>query len=121
MRAVFYESHGGVDVLQYGEQPRPDPDEVLVQVAAAGVNPIDRRLRAGELTAYIQREFPVIPGWDFSDRIVELGSETKDWKKDECGERMCSTLTSFTNIPVYRLSILQCRSIMQLSALVEPV
>ena len=82
MRAVFYESHGGVEVLQYGELAKPQAaaDEVLVRVAAAGVNPIDRRLRAGELTDYIKRKFPVVPGWDFSGRIVSLGRGVKDWK-----------------------------------------
>lgn len=82
MRAVFYESHGGVEVLQYGELAKPQAaaDEVLVRVAAAGVNPIDRRLRAGELTDDIKRKFPVVPGWDFSGRIVGLGRGVKDWK-----------------------------------------
>ena len=49
MRAIYYEKHGSADVLKLGEltTPTPGPDEVLVQVAAAGVNPIDRRLRAG--------------------------------------------------------------------------
>jgi len=75
MRAIFYQHHGGADVLELGEldRPVPGPGQVLVKVAAAGVNPIDRRLRAGELTEYISRTFPVVPGWDFAGEIVELG------------------------------------------------
>ena len=67
MRAVYYESHGTADVLQIGELEKPScsAEQVLVEVAAAGVNPIDRRLRAGELQEYIQRTFPVTPGFDF--------------------------------------------------------
>ncbi|MGR8949005.1 MAG: NADP-dependent oxidoreductase, partial [Gammaproteobacteria bacterium] len=78
---VYYDTHGTVDVLQVGELPvpAPGPDEVLVQIAAAGVNPIDRRLRAGELTEYITRTFPVVPGWDLAGRIVAVGEKVSGW------------------------------------------
>ncbi len=81
LRAVYYESHGDPDVLQLGELPvpKPAPNQVLVQVAAAGVNPIDRRLRGGELQEYITRTFPVVPGWDLAGRIAEVGDEVTDW------------------------------------------
>lgn len=81
MKAVYYEQHGGPEVLQVGELPVPEPgpDQVLVKVAAAAVNPIDRRLRGGELQEYIQRTFPVVPGWDFSGRIERVGSNVSDW------------------------------------------
>lgn len=82
MRAVFYETHGDAQVLQVGELDKPacGPEQVLVEVAAAGVNPIDRRLRAGELTEYIQRTFPVVPGFDVSGRIAEVGTAVTDWQ-----------------------------------------
>ncbi len=82
MRAVYYNTHGSVDVLNIGELPvpSPGPDEVLVQVAAAGVNPIDRRLRAGELTAYIERTFPVVPGWDLAGKITAVGDNVEGWQ-----------------------------------------
>ena len=81
MKAIYYEQHGEPDVLQFGELPVPEPGEnqVLVKVAAAGVNPIDRRLRSGELQEYISRTFPVVPGWDFSGRIEKLGSGVNGW------------------------------------------
>lgn len=82
MRAIYYEAHGTSDVLKFGEMPLPEPapDQVLVQVVAAGVNPIDRRLRSGELQEYITRIFPVIPGWDLSGRIVKLGKNVTGWR-----------------------------------------
>ena len=82
MRAVYYKSHGGPDVLEFGKLPVPEPEDnqVLVQVAAVSVNPIDRRLRNGELQEYITRIFPVVPGWDFSGRIVKLGKNVSDWR-----------------------------------------
>ncbi len=81
MRAVYYASHGDPDVLQLGNLPVPEPapDQVLVQIAAAGVNPIDRRLRGGELQEYISRTFPVVPGWDLAGRIVAVGEEVTGW------------------------------------------
>ena len=74
MKAVFYNEHGTPDVLHFGELevPSPAPNQVLVRVHAAGVNPIDRRLRGGELQEYITRTFPVVPGWDFAGEIVEV-------------------------------------------------
>ena len=82
MKAVFYEQHGTADVLQIGERPTPEPQdhEVLVEVVATSVNPIDRRLRSGELQEYITRTFPVVPGWDLAGRIVKVGAKVTDWQ-----------------------------------------
>ncbi len=82
MKAIYYEKIGGADVLQLGELPVPElqAGQVLVRVAAAGVNPIDRRLRSGELHDYFQVEWPIIPGWDFSGSIAALGSDVKSWQ-----------------------------------------
>ncbi|MFT5710195.1 MAG: NADPH:quinone reductase-like Zn-dependent oxidoreductase [Halioglobus sp.] len=82
MKAIYYMSHGGADVLQIGELPIPPiaEDEVLVQVAATSVNPIDRRLRSGELQEYITRTFPVVPGWDFSGRVVAVGDAVSNYE-----------------------------------------
>ncbi len=81
MKAAYYENHGTPEVLKIGDLPVPEPqaDEVLVQVAAAGINPIDRRLRNGELSEYIARTFPVVPGWDLSGRITSVGSEVTNY------------------------------------------
>ncbi len=69
-------------MLRIGERPVPRPaaDEVLVQVAAAGVNPIDRRLRNGELQEFFTREWPIIPGWDVAGRIVGTGAAVTGWQ-----------------------------------------
>ena len=85
MKAIYYSEFGSVDVLEIGERPipQPGPNQVLVKVAAAGVNPIDRRLRNGELQDFFQREWPIIPGWDVSGKIVKLGSEVSDWQIDQ--------------------------------------
>ena len=82
MKAIYYEQHGAAEVLQVGERPTPEPQdhEVLVEVVATSVNPIDRRLRGGELQEYITRTFPVVPGWDLAGRIVKVGEKVTDWQ-----------------------------------------
>jgi NADPH2:quinone reductase len=85
MKAVYYEDFGSADVLKIGERPMPaaGPGQVLVKVAAAGVNPIDRRLRNGELQDFFERTWPIIPGWDFAGTIAELGEGVTGWKTGE--------------------------------------
>lgn len=82
MHAVYYEQFGPPEVLRVGDRPVPEPaaDEVLVQVAAAGVNPIDRRLRSGELQEFFTREWPIIPGWDVAGRVVRTGAGVTGWE-----------------------------------------
>jgi NADPH2:quinone reductase len=82
MRAVYYEQFGPPEVLQVGERPVPElaADEVLVRVAAAGVNPIDRRLRGGELQDFFTRTWPIVPGWDVAGRIVKVGTDVRGWR-----------------------------------------
>ena len=77
MKAVYYEKRGAADVLKIGDLTIPPIKEyeVLVKPAATPVNPRDRRLRVGELQKYISRTFPVVPGWDLSDRIVQVGDK----------------------------------------------
>src|SRR5690606_28396175 len=51
MRAIAYREYGGPDVLLVHQRPvpRPTSSQVLIRVAAAGVNPVDYRMRQGEL------------------------------------------------------------------------
>ncbi|GBD35762.1 Quinone oxidoreductase 1 [bacterium HR36] len=80
MKAAYYTQTGGPEVIQYGELPRPKPKEgeVLVQVAAASLNPIDTYIRAG--TVNMPRPSPYIPGCDLAGRIVEVGAGVKRFR-----------------------------------------
>ena len=62
---------GGPEVLELTEAPTPDPapTEVLVRVAAAGVNPVDWKTRA---TGGMLRELPLTVGWDVSGVVEEV-------------------------------------------------
>src|SRR5262245_22605557 len=64
MRAAFFESTGGPDVIRIGELPLPEPKagEVRVRVTAAALNPIDVYIRAGMVQ--MPRPTPTITGTD---------------------------------------------------------
>lgn len=56
------------------DRPVPGPTEVLVEVAAAGVNPIDwKTRRGGGVGQFFAPDRPMILGWDVAGRVVELG------------------------------------------------
>src|SRR5206468_6175613 len=75
MKAIRIHNYGGPEVLKYEDAPRPEPQagEVLVRVHAAGVNPIDWKVREGYMQDFWPHKFPLILGWDFSGVVEELG------------------------------------------------
>src|SRR6478736_2737511 len=76
MKAIRIHNYGGPEVLKYEDAPRPKPqaDEVLIRVHAAGVNPIDWKVREGHMKDFWPHKFPLILGWDLSGVVEELGT-----------------------------------------------
>ena len=72
MRAIQQMSLGGPEVLELADVPRPEPGptEVLVRVTAAGVNPVDWKVRA---RGGFLGEPPFTVGWDVAGVVEELG------------------------------------------------
>jgi NADPH:quinone reductase-like Zn-dependent oxidoreductase len=62
-------------VLEYGEFPDPvvGAGDVLVKVAAAGINPIDIMERSGLTKDFKPVSFPGVLGWDLSGTVVQAG------------------------------------------------
>jgi len=85
MKAIRIHEFGGPEVLKYEDAPQPMPaaDEVLIKVHASGVNPIDWKIRAGHAKGKFPVEFPLIPGWDVSGEIEEVGSNVKNFRKGD--------------------------------------
>jgi NADPH2:quinone reductase len=87
MRAVEIGNPGGPEVLRVVDLPRPAPkaDEILVKVAAAGVNRPDVLQRMGH--------YPVppgaspLPGLEIAGEVAELGAAVKLWKR---GDKVCA-------------------------------
>src|SRR5580658_4669866 len=75
MKAIVVHQYGGPDVLKYEEyaDPVPGPGEVLVRVAAASVNPIDYKRRAGLTKDFYPMQFPSLIGVDLSGTVAKLG------------------------------------------------
>jgi len=75
MKAVRIHEYGGPEVLRYEEAPRPQAGsgEVLIRVHAAGVNPVDWKVRAGYAKDRLKYKMPFIPGWDVSGAIEAVG------------------------------------------------
>ena len=85
MKAIQIHEFGGPEVLKYEEVTVPSPaaDEVLIKVYASGVNPIDWKIRAGLARKKFPVHLPLIPGWDVSGEIEEVGSNILNFKKGE--------------------------------------
>ena len=85
MKAVRIHGYGGPEVLTLEEAacPRPAAGEILVRVHAAGVNPVDWKVREGHLKTLLQHRFPLIPGWDFSGVVVAAGPGAGRFRKGE--------------------------------------
>ncbi|MFE7432206.1 NADP-dependent oxidoreductase [Streptomyces tendae] len=75
MRAARFHAYGGVEtlVVEQAPDPHPGPGEIRVRVAAAGVNPIDWKLRSGALRQVLPVELPAIPGRDAAGVVDEIG------------------------------------------------
>src|ERR1700721_1727917 len=74
-RAVRFDRHGGIDVLQVEEvdRPVPGPDEVLVRVKAAGINPGEAMIREGAFADLWPATFPSGQGSDLAGIVEEVG------------------------------------------------
>ena len=73
MKAVLVSQHGGPEVLAYSDVPEPEitPSELLVRVAAAGINYIDTYQRSGIYAMTL----PYTPGLEGAGTVLEVGSE----------------------------------------------
>jgi len=79
--AVIYE-YGGPEVFRYEDisQPEIREDEVLVEVHAASVNPVDWKQRKGNHKFFLRARFPIVPGYDISGRVEKCGSKVTKFK-----------------------------------------
>ncbi|MEV7611486.1 NADP-dependent oxidoreductase [Streptomyces sp. NPDC089799] len=81
MKAITYSAYGTPAALELVDAPSPKvgPEEVLVRVKAAGVNPIDWKVAAGYLESTFEVHYPVVPGWDVAGIVEAVGDDTTDY------------------------------------------
>src|SRR5580698_1051751 len=74
MKAIVVHEYGGPEVLKFEEytDPVPGSGEVLVRVAAASVNPIDYKRRAGLTKDFYPLKFPGLIGVDLAGTVVKI-------------------------------------------------
>lgn len=88
MKAIRFSSYGGPEVLQLSDVPIPEcgPGDLLVRVVAAGINPLDWKLRAGVMTGTLKRLLPCTPGLDAAGVVVALGGGVQGFSLED---RVC--------------------------------
>lgn len=87
MKAIVIEQYGGAEQLKEKEVGRPtiNDDQVLLEIHATSINPIDWKMREGYLKEMLPFEFPIILGWDAAGVIVEIGNSVT---KFQVGDRV---------------------------------
>ncbi len=85
MKAAVIDEFGPPSVLQIRdiETPSIGPDQILIEVHAAGVNPIDWKIRDGQMAMRFAPDFPKILGFDVSGTVAEVGAEVSGFDEGD--------------------------------------
>src|SRR5262245_41323709 len=75
MKATVIDGYGGPDRLRLADRPGPVPGsgEILIDVRAGSVNPVDWKIRRGDLRLFLWLRFPYIPGGDVAGVVAATG------------------------------------------------
>jgi NADPH:quinone reductase-like Zn-dependent oxidoreductase len=98
MKAFYLISYGGSEGAVYGElhDPVMGSDQLLIQVKAVSINPLDFKIKRGDLKIIVGSKFPKILGSDFAGIVKEVGREIKNFK---AGDRVYGALPIFFGKP----------------------
>lgn len=101
MKAVQIHQYGSIDnaVLEEIPVPKLELDEVLVQVEAASINPLDVKLINGDMKDYFPLTMPYTVGTDLSGTVVEAGLLAARWKQ---GDRVIARLEPGSSLNKHR-------------------
>lgn len=82
MKAVIYRQYGGIEVLEIEsmEKPKINDNQLLVAVHASSVNPIDWKIRRGDIKIVSGINFPNKLGCDFAGEVAALGKNVSGYK-----------------------------------------
>lgn len=82
MKAIMIDTYGGKEQLKERQTDLPviSEEQVLLEVHATSVNPIDWKVREGYLKEMLPFEFPIILGWDAAGIIAEVGENVSNFK-----------------------------------------
>jgi len=82
VKAFIVDRYGSADRMQLGEVPQPQlrDDDVLIEIHAAGVNPLDSKIRDGEFKLLLPYRLPLILGNELAGVVVRVGSRVQRFK-----------------------------------------
>jgi NADPH:quinone reductase-like Zn-dependent oxidoreductase len=82
MKAFLIDRYGKQETGRIGNMPEPDlrDDDVLIQVRAASINPLDSKIKSGEFKLILPYRFPLILGNDVSGTVVRVGARVSQFK-----------------------------------------
>jgi len=82
VKAFIIDRYGKNSNARIGEMPEPalGEDDVLVQIHAAGVNPLDSKIRDGEFKLLLRYRMPLILGNDLAGVVIRVGSRVRQFK-----------------------------------------
>jgi NADPH:quinone reductase-like Zn-dependent oxidoreductase len=82
MKAFIVDRYGSKDGVRIGEMPEPElrDDDVMVQIHATSVNPLDSKIRDGEFKFILPYRLPLILGNDVAGVVVRVGSQVRRFK-----------------------------------------
>jgi NADPH:quinone reductase-like Zn-dependent oxidoreductase len=91
MKAFYQTSYTGPDASKYGFLPDPVPDKekLLIEVKAVSINPVDYKIKRGDLRMISGSKFPKIVGSDFAGIVKEVGADIQNFKP---GDRVYGAL-----------------------------
>ncbi|MEH2117132.1 NADP-dependent oxidoreductase [Nostoc sp.] len=103
IQAIRIHNYGESDVLTLEAiaQPEPQPNEVLIRVQAAGINPIDWKIRAGYLKEAFPMPLPYTPGMDVAGIVEAIGADVKAFQvgQEVYGELGMGAYAEFATAP----------------------
>lgn len=82
MKAAYLTGYGGSEVIRFGDLPDPilQPKQVLVDVRATGVNPVEIAMRAGEMQSIVKYKFPHVMGLDISGVVSAVADGVTEFR-----------------------------------------
>jgi NADPH:quinone reductase-like Zn-dependent oxidoreductase len=98
MKAFYLISYGGSEAVKFGDLPDPvvGNDQLLIQVKAVSINPVDYKVKSGDLKMIVGSKFPKIVGSDFAGIVKEAGPEIKNFK---AGDRVYGAVSIILRNP----------------------
>jgi NADPH:quinone reductase-like Zn-dependent oxidoreductase len=98
MKAVVLHEYGGPDQLKYEDwdKPQAGDGQILIQVTAAGINPIDWKIRSGAMKDFMPLKLPAILGYDYSGVVHAVGKGVEGYAEgDKVFGRAAQTYAEF--------------------------